>query len=77
MFTDKEMKEFIKQDRIDIQRAFDSISDDDDLKDKCFCDYCDSFVPTSECETIKTSEHWNAFEILCNKCYNKLNKESK
>ena len=48
--------------------------DTDDLKDKCFCDYCDDFVPTSECETIDVNDD---FEVACSECYNNLYKDNK
>ena len=44
----------------------------DDLKNKCFCDYCDDFVNTSECETIDIND---SFEVACNKCYTELYKK--
>ena len=46
-------------------------ADDDDIKDKCFCDYCDNFVYTSECKTIDIND---SFEVACNKCYKELYK---
>ena len=49
-------------------------ADTDDLKDKCFCDYCDDFVPTSECETIDVNDD---FEVACSECYNNLYKDNK
>ena len=52
--------------------------DTDDLKDKCFCDYCDDFVPTSECETLEIEDvEETYFEIACSECYNNLYKDNK
>ena len=52
----------------------DDDADTDDLKDKCFCDYCDDFIPTSECETIDVNDD---FEVACSECYNNLYKDNK
>ena len=49
-------------------------ADDDNIKNKCFCDYCDDFVETAECEVIKF-EDGGDFEIACNKCYIELYKK--
>ena len=46
----------------------DNEADDDDMKDKCFCDYCDDFVYTAECETIDIND---SFDVACNKCYSR------
>ena len=46
--------------------------DNNNIKNKCFCDYCNDFVYTSECETIETN---NSFEVACNKCYIELYKK--
>ena len=46
-------------------------ADDDDIKDKCFCNYCDDFIYTSECEAIDIND---TFEIACNECYKELYK---
>ena len=47
-------------------------ADDNDLKNKCFCDYCDAFVETSECTAIDIND---SFEVACNECYNNLYKD--
>ena len=50
--------------------------DDDNIKNKCFCDYCDDFVETAECETVEIADaEENYFEVACNKCYNNLYKK--
>ena len=42
-------------------------------KNKCFCDYCNDFVETSECKTIDIND---SFEVACNKCYKELYKNN-
>ena len=50
--------------------------DNDNIKDKCFCDYCDDFVYTAECETVEIADaEENYFEVACNKCYIELYKK--
>ena len=44
------------------------------IKSHCFCDYCDEYIPTSECETIDINDD---FEVACSECYNNLYKENK
>ena len=59
---------------LDCLKAFDL--DDDNIKNKCFCDYCDDFVETSECTVIDidiTSRN-NDFEVACSTCYKELYK---
>ena len=50
----------------------DDEADTDDLKNKCFCDYCDAFVPTSECTAIDVND---SFEVACSECYINLYKD--
>ena len=70
----------LKQEFINIENYnnADDDADTDDLKDKCFCDYCDDFVPTSECETLEVEDvNETYFEVACSECYNNLYKENK
>ncbi len=48
--------------------------DDNNIKNKCFCDYCGDFVYTAECEVIEFDDGGD-FEVACNKCYIELYKK--
>ena len=49
--------------------------DDNNIKNKCFCDYCGDFVFTSECETLQIEgTEKDYFEVACKECYNNLYK---
>ena len=51
-------------------------ADDDNIKNKCFCDYCGDFVYTAECESVEIADaEKNYFEVACNKCYIELYKK--
>ena len=48
------------------------------IKSHCFCDYCDEYVPTSECETLEIEDAEETyFEVACSECYNNLYKDNK
>jgi len=72
--TIEEVLSFIKS-NWNLSVIFDDEADDDDLQDKCFCDFCDDFVETAECETLEIEDiDGTYFEIACRTCYNELYK---
>ena len=50
----------------------DNYADNDNLKNKCFCDYCDDFVDTSECYSININDDFGDFEVACKECMDNL-----